>query len=183
VAGPLVEAILARMKAVQAGPTWDAATTYSPIISEGQRARIHSLVQAACAKGAECLTGGEPMEGKGYFYAPTLLAKVDQSSPAITEEIFGPVLTLQMFTTEEEALALADHPTYGLAAGLFTRDVSRVMRITRAISAGTVWVNRYGRSRDHILPAGGYKRSGIGKDLGREAYHANRRSKSVLIQV
>jgi aldehyde dehydrogenase (NAD+) len=183
VAEPLVEAILARMKAVQAGPTWDAATTYSPIISEGQRTRIHSLVQAACAEGAECLSGGEPMEGKGYFYAPTLLTKVDQSSPAITEEIFGPVLTLQTFTTEEEALALADHPTYGLAAGLFTRDVSRVMRITRAISAGTVWVNRYGRSRDHILPTGGYKRSGIGKDLGREAYHANRRSKSVLIQV
>jgi aldehyde dehydrogenase (NAD+) len=125
VAEPLVEAILAHMKVVQAGPTWDAATTYSPIISERQRTRIDSLVQATCAEGAECLTGGEPMEGKGYFYAPTLLAKVDQSSPAITEEIFGPVLTLQTFTTEEEALALADHPTYGLAAGLFTRDVSR----------------------------------------------------------
>jgi aldehyde dehydrogenase (NAD+) len=93
------------------------------------------------------------------------------------------VLTLQTFVTEEEALALADHPTYGLAAGLFTRDVSRVMRITRALPAGTVWVNRYGRSRDHILPTGGYKHSGIGKDLGREAYHANRRSKTVLIHV
>lgn len=183
VAEPLIAAILARMKAVRAGPTWDPATTYSPIISERQRARIHAIVQAACAEGAECLTGGEPMGGKGYFYAPTLLAGVDQSSPAITEEIFGPVLTLQTFTTEEEALALADHQTYGLAAGLFTRDISRVMRITRAISAGTVWVNRYGRSRDHILPTGGYKRSGIGKDLGRAAYHANRRSKSVLIQV
>jgi aldehyde dehydrogenase (NAD+) len=183
VAEPLVEAILARMKAVQAGPTWDAAATYSPIISERHRSRIDAIVQAACAEGAECLTGGEPMRGKGYFYAPTLLASVDQPSPAITEEIFGPVLTLQTFTTEEEALALADHPTYGLAAGLFTRDLSRVLRITRAIAAGTVWVNRYGRSRDHILPTGGYKRSGIGKDLGREAYHANRRSKSVLIQV
>ncbi|MDE5444230.1 aldehyde dehydrogenase family protein [Bradyrhizobium sp. CSA207] len=180
---PLVEAILARMKAVRAGPTWDAATTYSPIISERQRTRIHTIVRAACARGAECLAGGEPMEGKGYFYAPTLLAKVDQSSPAISEEIFGPVLTLQTFTTEEEALRFADHPTYGLAAGLFTRDVSRVMRITRALPAGTMWVNRYGRSRDHILPTGGYKRSGIGKDLGREAYHANRRSKSVLIHV
>jgi aldehyde dehydrogenase (NAD+) len=183
VAEPLAEAILAHMKAVRAGPTWDVATTYSPIISERQRTRIHSIVQTACAKGAECLTGGEPMEGKGYFYAPTLLARVDQSSPSITEEIFGPVLTLQTFTTEDEALALADHPTYGLAVGLFTRDLSRAVRITRAISAGTVWVNRYGRSRDHILPTGGYKRSGIGKDLGREAYHANRRSKSVLIHV
>jgi aldehyde dehydrogenase (NAD+) len=183
VAEPLVEAILARMKAVHAGPTWDATTTYSPIISERQRTRIHATVQAACAEGAECLTGGEPMCGKGYFYAPTLLASVSHSSPAISEEIFGPVLTLQTFTTEEEALSLADHPTYGLAAGIFTRDLSRALRITRAIPAGTVWVNRYGRSRDHILPTGGYKRSGIGKDLGREAYHANRRSKSVLIHV
>ena len=183
VAEPLVEAILARMRAVRAGPTWDAATTYSPIISEGQRSRIHAIVQAACAEGAVCLAGGEPMKGSGYFYVPTLLANVKQSSPAISEEIFGPVLTLQTFTTEEEALALADHPTYGLAAGVFTRDISRVLRITRALSAGTVWVNRYGRSRDHILPTGGYKRSGIGKDLGREAYHANRRSKSVLIHL
>lgn len=183
VAEPLVEAILARMKAVRAGPTWDAATTYSPIISERQRSRIHAIVQTACAEGAACLTGGEPMKGSGYFYAPTLLANVKQSSPAISEEIFGPVLTLQTFTTEEEALALADHPTYGLAAGVFTRDLSRVLRMTRALSAGTVWVNGYGRSRDHILPTGGYKRSGIGKDLGREAYHANRRSKSVLVHL
>ncbi|WP_409192695.1 aldehyde dehydrogenase family protein [Bradyrhizobium sp. RDM4] len=183
VAEPLVEAILARMKAVRAGPTWDAATTYSPIISERQRSRIHTIVRAACASGAECRAGGEPMDGKGYFYAPTLLANVQQASPAIAEEIFGPVLTLQTFTTEEEAVSLADHPTYGLAAGLYTRDVSRVIRATRALAAGTVWVNGYGRSRDHILPTGGYKRSGIGKDLGREAYCANRRSKSVLIHI
>ncbi|MBR0687488.1 aldehyde dehydrogenase family protein [Bradyrhizobium manausense] len=183
VAEQLVDAIIARMQAVQAGPTWDAATTYSPIISEKQRSRIHAIVRTARAEGAECLTGGEPMEAKGYFYTPTLLANVDRSSVALTEEIFGPVLTLQTFTTEDEALALADHPTYGLAAGLFTRDVSRAMRITRALAAGTVWVNRYGRSRDHILPTGGYKHSGIGKDLGREAYHANRRSKSVLIHI
>ena len=99
------------------------------------------------------------------------------------EEIFGPVLTLQTFTEEEEALALADHPTYGLAAGLFTRDLSRAIRLTRRLQAGTVWVNRYSRSRDHILPTGGYKQSGIGKDLGREAYQANRKSKSVLINL
>lgn len=121
------------------------------------------------------------MDAEGYFYAPTLLAGVDQSSPAVIEEIFGPVLTVQNFDSEEEAMALADHPTYGLAAGLYTRDLSRALRLTRRLQAGTVWVNRYGRSRDHILPTGGYKRSGIGKDLGREAYLANRRSKSVLI--
>ncbi|MCM2441642.1 aldehyde dehydrogenase [Agrobacterium vitis] len=178
---PLAEAIIAKMKAVKAGPTWDEASHYSPIISERQRGRIDSIVKAAIHAGAECLTGGDIMEGDGYFYTPTLLSHVDQHSPAVTQEIFGPVLTIQSFEHEDEALALADHPTYGLCAGLFTRDISRALRLTRSLQAGTVWVNRYGRSRDHILPTGGYKQSGIGKDLGREAYHANRKSKSVLI--
>jgi aldehyde dehydrogenase (NAD+) len=94
-----------------------------------------------------------------------------------------PVLTLQTFETEEEALALAHHATYGFCAGVYTRDLSRALRVMRRIEAGTVWINRYGRSRDHILPTGGYKVSFLGKDLGREAYHANRRSKSVLIDI
>ncbi|MCF1465486.1 aldehyde dehydrogenase [Agrobacterium vitis] len=178
---PLAEAIIAKMKAVKAGPTWDATAQYSPIISQRQRERIDSIVKAAIHAGAECLTGGDIMEGDGYFYTPTLLSHVDQHSPAVTQEIFGPVLTMQSFEHEDEALALADHPTYGLCAGLFTRDLSRALHLTRSLQAGTVWVNRYGRSRDHILPTGGYKQSGIGKDLGREAYHANRKSKSVLI--
>ena len=111
------------------------------------------------------------LDGAGYFYAPTLLARRRSGqSPAVTEEIFGPVLTLQTFDDEEEALALADHPTYGLAAGLFTTRPLPRHTGDASLQAGTVWVNRYGRSRDHILPTGGYKSSGIGKDLGREAY-------------
>ncbi|RCW19892.1 aldehyde dehydrogenase (NAD+) [Ciceribacter lividus] len=180
---PLVAAIIDRMKAASAGPTWSAASQYSPIISERQRERIHSIVSAAVRAGGECLTGGAPMDAPGYFYEPTLIAGVGEDSPAVTEEIFGPVLTLQTFRDEDEALSLADHPVYGLASGLFTRDLSRALRLTRRLQAGTVWVNRYSRSRDHILPTGGYKRSGIGKDLGREAYHANRRTKSVLISL
>ncbi|SDA98613.1 aldehyde dehydrogenase family protein [Sinorhizobium sp. NFACC03] len=183
VAAPLAEAIVTRMKAAKPGPTWDEASEYSPIISKRQLNRIHGIVEAAVAAGGECLFGGAPMDAGGYFYQPTLMTVRDSSSPAITEEIFGPVLTMQTFADEEEALALADHPTYGLAAGLFTRDLSRALRLTRRLQAGTVWVNRYNRSRDHILPTGGYKRSGIGKDLGREAYHANRKSKSVLISL
>jgi aldehyde dehydrogenase (NAD+) len=83
----------------------------------------------------------------------------------------------------DEGMALASHPSYGLCAGLFTRDMSRALRLTRQLEAGTVWVNRYGRSRDHILPTGGWKASGLGKDLGREAFAANRRTKSVLIDI
>ncbi|KRA05220.1 aldehyde dehydrogenase family protein [Rhizobium sp. Root564] len=183
IADQLITSIILRMQAARPGPTWDAATQYSPIISEGQRGRIASIVDAAKAAGGECLTGGGDMEGAGYFYAPTLIAGVTQDNPAIVEEIFGPVLTVQTFETEEEALALSTHPVYGLASGLFTSDLSRTLRFARALEAGTVWVNRYSRSRDHILPTGGYKRSGIGKDLGREAYEANRKTKSVLISL
>lgn len=181
VAERLATALVEKMQAVKPGPTWDDASQYSPIISERQINRIDSIVQAARLAGGECLTGGSAFEGTGYFYRPTLIAGVDPSSPAVTEEIFGPVLTMQTFSTEEEALALADHLIYGLAAGLYTGDLSRALRLTRALQAGTIWVNRYNRSRDHILPTGGYKRSGLGKDLGREAYLANRKSKSVLI--
>lgn len=183
VADRLTAAILEKMKEARPGPTWDATTQYSPIISERQRARIDSIVRGAVAAGGECLTGGNGMDHPGYFYEPTLIANVDQGNPAIVEEIFGPVLTVQTFESEEEALALSSHPTYGLASGLFTSDLSRTIRLARKLEAGTVWVNRYSRSRDHILPTGGYKRSGIGKDLGREAYLANRRTKSVLISL
>ena len=183
IADRLTAAIMERMKAVRPGPTWDQATQYSPIISERQRARVDSIVRAAVGPGGECLTGGVAMDAPGYFYQPTLIANVDQANPAIVEEIFGPVLTVQTFDTEEEALALSSHPTYGLASGLFTTNLSRTIRLARKLEAGTVWVNRYSRSRDHILPTGGYKRSGIGKDLGREAYLANRRTKSVLVSL
>jgi aldehyde dehydrogenase (NAD+) len=91
------------------------------------------------------------------------------------------VLTVQSFDDEEEGFALADHETYGLAAGVYTADVGRALRAVRRLQAGTVWINRYGRTLDFILPTGGYKQSGIGKDLGREAVLANLRSKSVLI--
>jgi aldehyde dehydrogenase (NAD+) len=183
IAEQLSAALAHHMAGIRPGVTWNEDTQYSPIISRRQLDRIDTIVRRSLQEGAECIVGGRIMERSGYFYEPTLLAGVSSSSPAVTEEIFGPVLTIQTFRTEEEALALADHPTYGLAAGLFTRDLSRALRVTKALQAGTVWVNRYGRSRDHILPTGGYKSSGIGKDLGREAYLANRKSKSVLIDL
>ncbi|WP_404401904.1 aldehyde dehydrogenase family protein [Pelagibacterium halotolerans] len=181
IADQLTSAIIAQMQSVRAGYTWDETSTYSPIISAPQMERIAGIVTAARTAGAECLFGGEPIAHEGYFYSPTLLSGVDETSPAVREEIFGPVLTVQCFDDEAEAIALADHPTYGLAAGVFTRDLSRALRVTRTLQAGTIWVNRYGRSRDHILPTGGYKQSGMGKDLGRDAYLANRKTKSVLI--
>lgn len=183
IAEALAEKLVARLVADGAGPTWEAASSYSPIISDRQLARIDGIVTEAVAQGARVLAGARRLDRPGWFYAPTLLADLEPGNPALLEEIFGPVLTLQTFEGEDEAMALSDHPTYGLCAGVFTRDLSRAMRAMRRVRAGTVWINRYGRSRDHILPTGGYGQSGIGKDLGREAYRASRQQKTVLIDI
>ncbi|HEY0276524.1 MAG TPA: aldehyde dehydrogenase family protein, partial [Paenirhodobacter sp.] len=122
VADELALKIAAKMRRATAGPTWDEATAYSPIISEKQLERIDGIVAASRAAGAEILCGGARMDHEGSYYQPTLIAGVTETSPAITEEIFGPVLTMQTFETEDEATAMACHPVYGLCAGLYTRD-------------------------------------------------------------
>ncbi|WP_297773859.1 aldehyde dehydrogenase family protein [uncultured Roseovarius sp.] len=176
----LAERLTERFNRHVPAPTWAERPGFCPIISETQLSRIDSIVHAARDHGAEILCGGARFDREGSYYRPTLLAGAAQDNPGVTEEIFGPVATFQTFETEDEAMALAAHPTYGLCAGLFTRDLARALRLSRRIEAGTVWINRYGRSRDHILPTGGWKASGVGKDLGREAYIANRRTKTVL---
>ncbi|MEM8854325.1 MAG: aldehyde dehydrogenase family protein [Pseudomonadota bacterium] len=181
VADALLALVITKMASHRPGTMWDAETTYSPIISDRQRRRVDAIVTDAVAEGAQALTGGGPMDHPGYFYAPTVLDGLSPQSPALLEEVFGPVLTVQRFGDEDEAMALAKHPVYGLCAGVYTRDLSRAVRVCRAVEAGTVWVNRYGRSRDHILPTGGYKSSGFGKDLGKEAFAANQRVKTVLM--
>ena len=180
----LVARLQARLATVTPGPTWKAATGYAPIISETQARRIDDILARSRVQGAECLLGGGRIEGHGgAFYQPTLLAGVTAQTAAVREEIFGPVLTIQAFDDEAEGLALADHPEYGLAAGIYTADLGRGLRAMRALKAGTVWINRYSRTLDFILPTGGYKSSGIGKDLGRQAVEANLRHKTVLIDI
>lgn len=181
---PFIEHLQAFFSALKPGPTWSPSATLPPIISRLQASRIDGIVQRSRQAGAEVLAGGGLFEGlNGAYYQPTLLANLDGRNPAVCEEIFGPVLTIQAFDDEDQALALAAHDTYGLAAGVHTADLNRALRLIRRLEAGTVWVNRYGRSNDYILPTGGYKRSGIGKDLGREAFDANLRFKSVLIDI
>lgn len=183
----IAEAFIAKLielcKGFKPGVTWDENTTYSPSIDARQGQKIEKILQAAIADGAKVLVGGKRFEhtGDGWFFEPTLLTDLDPNSPALTEEIFGPVLTVQTFHDEDEGLALAAHDTYGLCAGVHTLSMPRAMRAIRTISAGTVWVNRYGRSGDFIIPTGGFFGSGIGKDLGRQAFMACQRQKSVLI--
>lgn len=183
----IVEPLLARVVDIASrltpGPTWSAATAYCPVIGTAQANKIERLVGSARAEGAEVVTGGAFFDDGpgGAFYRPTVLAGVHDDMAVVREEVFGPVLTVQTFTDEAEGIALADHPHYGLAAGIHARDIGQALRAMRGIAAGTVWINRYGRSGDLVLPTGGYKGSGIGKDLGREAFEACQRHKTVLM--
>jgi aldehyde dehydrogenase (NAD+) len=183
VAAELVERIAAHFNAHRPGATWDADATLPPIISARQAERIDEIVRASVSAGARVACGGGFYTGGpgGAYYRPTLLQQVDAANPAVRQEIFGPVLTVQTFDDEEEGLALAAHEHYGLAAGVHSADIGRALRAMRSIAAGTVWINRYGRSDDFVIPTGGYHQSGIGKDLGRQAVEANLRHKSVLI--
>lgn len=183
VADELLDRIAANAQLLQAGPTWRADTTLSPIISERQVERIAGIVDRTREAGANVVVGGKSLveSGKGAFYQPTILDGVQPAMEAVREEIFGPVLTVQRFDEEEEALALGNDSMYGLAAGVHTGDLKRALRAVRSLQAGTVWVNRYGRTSDFVIPTGGYKQSGIGKDLGRQAYESNLKYKSVLV--
>jgi aldehyde dehydrogenase (NAD+) len=182
VAGELLERLQLSFSIYKAGPTWVAESDYSPIISQKQLERIDGIVQSAIAEGADCITGGRQLSVPGFFYEPTILAALPRGSRPLSEEIFGPVLIVEQFREEDEGFALANDSAYGLAAGVYTGELGQAMRAIKQLEAGTVWVNRYGRSLDHILPTGGYKRSGIGKDLGREAYDAQFRQKTVLLE-
>lgn len=184
VADQVLDLIAARFQALKPAPTWDATSTLSPIISHPQLDRIDGIVGRTVANGARVVTGGRraPTPQDGSYFLPTILADVTQETEAVREEIFGPVLTVQTFREEEEAFTLANDSQFGLAAGVHTGDVARALRAVRTLEAGTVWVNRYGRSNDFILPTGGFKQSGIGKDLGREAYMANLKVKTALVE-
>lgn len=184
VAEQVVDLIKARFQALKPAPTWDPSCTLSPIISHPQLDRIDGIVGRTIATGARVVTGGACAAGPqdGSYFQPTILADMDNNAEAVREEIFGPVLTVQTFREEDEALALANDTPFGLAAGVHTGDIARALRAVRGLEAGTVWVNRYGRSNDFILPTGGFKQSGIGKDLGREAYMANLKVKTALVE-
>lgn len=176
------EALVEAMRAVKVGDPMDPDTEVGPLISERQRERVAGFVARARAAGASVLLGGEVPDGmdQGYYYTPTVIADVDQKSEIVQSEVFGPVVTLQSFRTEEEATQLGNDVPYGLAASVFTKDIGRALRVSAALEFGTVWVN------DHIpltseTPHGGFKQSGFGKDLSAEAVGDYQITKHVMV--
>lgn len=170
-AAELLDRIISRTEDLNLGHCLDPASTMGPMISEPQRSRTISIVDSALRAGGRALTGGRPLDRPGYFFEPTILAGVPAVHPAVHDEIFGPVLVVDTFTTESEAVSAANATAYGLAAGVWTSRAGQAQRVARRLSAGTVWVNTYGVFHP-TLPFGGTKQSGFGRELGPAAIDA-----------
>jgi len=161
----LLPLVLAEVDKLVVGDPRSPQTRVGPLIHPSHFAKVHGLVDRAIADGATVLCGGAPDPQGGLYFQPTILTDVDQRSEIVQTEVFGPVLTLQTWTDEDELVALANDTAYGLAATLFSGDEARAERISSQLVAGTVWVNCF-FVRDLAAPFGGSRLSGIGREGG-----------------
>jgi aldehyde dehydrogenase (NAD+) len=169
-------------KNVSVGNPLDQKNVLGPLVSREQFDRVKSYLDIGKKEGAKVTVGGEPVGGKGYFVKPTLFADVKNEMRIAREEIFGPVGAAIPFKDENDAVLQGNNTDYGLSAGVWTRDVSRAHKVARALKAGTVWVNCFNQL-DPISPFGGYKQSGIGRELGKYAIDLYTQIKSVYIKL
>jgi len=167
VADEFARRLAERMGALKVGRGTEPGVDVGPLIDEAQRAKVTELVSDAVDRGARVLLGGEPVNGRGYFFAPTVLAEVPEDARAFSEEIFGPVAPISTFSTEEQALTEANRTEYGLVAYVYTRDLSRAFRVCEAIETGMIGLNQ-GVVSNAAAPFGGVKQSGFGREGGFE---------------
>ncbi len=186
VADQVVEKIAERAKKMTPGDPLDPKTRMSPVISEEQLDRVLGYIAAGTREGAQLVAGGKRAAyaggENGYWVEPTIFDQVKPEHTIAQEEIFGPVLAAVRFKDEEEAVDIANRTIYGLAAGIWTRDVKRAHRVAQKLQAGTVWINTY-HPLDAASPFGGYKQSGYGRELGAYALDLYTQIKSVWVDL
>ncbi|MDQ1129646.1 aldehyde dehydrogenase family protein [Microbacterium sp. SORGH_AS_0888] len=165
------------------GDITDPATVIGPLANRTQLEKVEAAVAAARAAGARIVTGGERADlGGGFYYRPTVIADAADDSAIVAEETFGPVLTVQPFDTEEEAIALANGTPYGLASGIQTSDLAKAHRVAARLRAGITWVNGWALL-DPSVPFGGVKASGWGREGGPEAMASYQKSHSIVFNL
>jgi phenylacetaldehyde dehydrogenase len=178
----VLEGVAAQARAMSMGPGLDVNAQMGPLVSAVQRERVMKLVAEGLASGAKAVTGGKALDTAGYYVEPTVFSNVSASMSVVREEIFGPVVVAQPFDSLEDIARMANDSIYGLAASIWTKDVSKVFKLSRKLRSGSVWVNCH-NVLDPAMPFGGYKQSGWGRELGREAVYSCTESKSLCINL
>lgn len=178
----VVEGVAAIAKSLRVGSGLDAGTEIGPLISSQQRQRVVDYIALGKAEGGEVVAGGNPLERNGFFIEPTVFTNLASSARIVREEIFGPVVVATPFDDLDEVAALGNDTNYGLGAGIFTSHVAKAHTLAARLRAGNVWVNCYGITHPS-MPFGGFKESGLGREMGEEGFAAFLETKSVFVDL
>jgi phenylacetaldehyde dehydrogenase len=178
----VVEGVSQQAKKIRVGAGMDPQTQMGPLVSQEQLQRVCGYLESGLTEGAKAVTGGKRAGSKGYFVEPTVLVNTNPKMKVVQEEIFGPVVTAIPFKNAEDVLPSANDTVYGLAAGIWTKDISKAHQLAAELKAGTVWINCY-NIFDAALPFGGYKQSGWGREMGKDALELYTEVKAVCTRI